>query len=165
MDESDYIDRLEAMFPEEGEASAEAVCLAEEAVAAFPKCAKLWCLRGDLIQLSAVPGYELEDARRSYEHALSVDARCAEAYESIGFFEDAGMDDPQAAEPAFRQAISLGAGVDSYCGLARVLAELNHTGEALKLLAPENCPYQDDAKVGEIREEIESGLWSTERRA
>jgi thioredoxin-like negative regulator of GroEL len=45
------------------------------------------------------------------------------------------MDDPQSAEPAFRKAVDLGARSDSYVGLAQVLAELNRTEEALKLLA------------------------------
>lgn len=161
MNESDYIDRLKALFPDQGDASVETLAVAEQAVTAFPDCAKLWCLRGDLIQLGTLEAnYELEDILRSYEQALAVDPECAEAYESIGYFYDALMDDPQSAEPAFRKAISLRAGADSYCGLARVLAELNRTEEALRLLAPENCPYQDEAKVMEIKEEIESGMWS-----
>ena len=161
MNESDYIHRLQALFPHQGDASVEALAFAEQAVAAFPHCAKLWCLRGDLIQLGTLEAnYELEDALLSYEQALAVDPDSAEAYESIGYFYDAVMDDPQSAEPAFRKAIILGAGADSYYGFARVLAELNRTEEALRLLAPENCPFQDEAKVKEIKEEIESGTWS-----
>jgi tetratricopeptide (TPR) repeat protein len=166
MNESDYIDSLEALFPEEDEASVEALNLAEAAVAAYPSSTKLWCLRGDLIQLgTSEAGYELEDALRSYERALTVDPHCAEAYESIGYFYDALMDDPQSAEPSFRKAISLGAGVDSYCGLARVLAELDRSEEALRLLSPENCPYHNEDEIVEIKEEIASGMWSPEPRA
>lgn len=166
MNESDYINRLEALFPEQGDASVETLDFAEQAVAAFPHCARLWCLRGNLIQLASLEAnYETGDALRSYERALAADPDCAEAYESIGYFYDALMDDPRSAEPAFRKAISLRAGADSYRGLARVLAELNRRDEALMLLAPENCPYQDEVRVKEIKEEIESGMWSTERRA
>jgi hypothetical protein len=66
--------------------------------------------------------------------------------------------DLKLAEQSFRRAIELGAGVDSYVGLARVLAELGHDRqEILKLL--EECPFRDTAKVQEIRSEIEKGAW------
>ncbi len=161
-----YIDRVQALYPQEGEASAEALALVEQAVAECPKCAKLWCLRGDLIQLGGPESrYELADALRSYEQAIAFDPLCAEAYESLGFFYDAVIDAPESAEPFFREAIRLGAGINSFCGLARVLAELNRKAEALRLLAPENCASHDASEIKELREEIASCMWSNDSRA
>lgn len=161
MEESEYISKLEELKSEHSEASLDLMALVEESVTAIPGSAKLWCLRGDLIQLSTLEAqYELEDVVRSYEKALSVDPNCAEAYESIGYFYDAVMGDPKSAEPAFQQAIRLGKGVQSYYGLARVLAELGRDEEALRLLTPKNCPYQEEAIIVEIAEEIRTGMWS-----
>ena len=163
--ESFYIEKLQALYPQEGEASDEALAMAEQAVAQCPTCAKLWYLRGNLIQLGdAESKYELVDALRSYEQAIAVDPSCTEAYESIGFFYDAVMDDPRSAEPFFREALRRSAGVDSFYGLARVLAELNRREEALSLLAPENCAVHDASEIKEIRKEITSGMWSNDSR-
>lgn len=159
--ESEYITSLEGSYPEQGEASVEVMALVEEAVAAFPNSSKLWCIRGDLIQLSTVEAeYELEDALRSYERAAAVESASADAYTEMGYFYDAVMADPASAEHSFQKAIDLGGGVQSYYGLARVLAELNREKEALSLLMPTRCPYAEEAEILEIREEIESGMWS-----
>jgi tetratricopeptide (TPR) repeat protein len=160
--ESEYITRLLGSYPErEQEASLEAMALVEDAVAAFPISSKLWCIRGDLIQLSTVKAeYELEDALRSYERAASVEPECAEAYEGMGYFYDVVISDPASAEDPFQKAIEMGAGADSYCGLARVLAELNREEEALSLLTPRRCPYAEAPEIVKIREEIKTGMWS-----
>jgi tetratricopeptide (TPR) repeat protein len=164
--EANYIETLEALYPQQEAASVEVLALAEKAVTEFPNSAKLWCIRGDLIQLGTSEAkYELNNALESYERAIAVDPSFAEAYESIGFFYDAVMDDPESAEPAFRKAIEFGAGQNSYYGLARVLAELNQMEEALKILAPESCPHQDDPDIKQIKDEIESGMWFNESRA
>jgi len=105
MKESDYIERLFALWPTEGETSAEAVALVDEAVRVYPDSAKLWCMRGDLIQLgSADISYSLEDALACYERAISIDPNFAEGHEGIGHFYDAVMQNPSRARSAFRQA-------------------------------------------------------------
>lgn len=159
MTESEYIDKLKLLQSQE--ASPELLVLAEQAVSEFPNSAKLWCIRGNLIQLSSIDaGYELEEALRSYEKAVSVDPKCSEAYEEIGYFYDTIMDAPKAAEPFFQKAIEFGAGAPSYHGLARVLAELNRAEEAVKLLSAENCSYHATADIVELIDEIRAGTWS-----
>ncbi|EEF62936.1 hypothetical protein [Pedosphaera parvula] len=159
MTESDYIKKISYQWPRMRAKSADDLLpLVEEAIRAYPTSAKLHCMRGDLIQLSDGPGYGLEDAAASYEQALKVDANFAEAHESIGYYCDVISHDLQLAEAAFRRAIELGAGVDSYVGLARVLAELGHDTQAiLKFL--DGCPFRDSAKILEIRSEIEKETW------
>jgi tetratricopeptide (TPR) repeat protein len=160
-EEQAYVDKISRGFPDKGEVSLEVLALVEEAVAAFPQCARLWCLRGDLIQCSPIgANYQLADALSSYQEALVADPLCAEAHESIGYYYDVIEDDPNVAEASFRRAIRLGAGRDSYIGLARVLAELGRREEALEVLAPQNCPLQDEAEIHIIREEIAGGMWS-----
>lgn len=159
MNDSDYINQVQALWPSQTKPTAEVYSLVEEALISCPRSAKLWCIRGDLIQLSEPDsGYTLNDALKSYEQAIASDPDCAEAYESIGYYYDAVMDDPQMALPPFRKAFSLDQGVGTYLGLARVLAELNCTDEALNLIASENCPHSDDPKIKELAEEIRSGI-------
>ncbi|MCL5274628.1 MAG: hypothetical protein M1434_07770 [Chloroflexi bacterium] len=163
MNESDYIEQLQTMRSGQPKVSTEMLSLIETALISCPQSTKLWCIRGDLIQLSDLDaGYTLNDVLESYKQAAASDPDCAEAYESIGYYYDAVMNDPHMAQPAFRKALSLNAGVDTYFGLARVLAELNHADGALNLIAPDNCPYCDDPKIKELAEEIRSGTWSTE---
>lgn len=108
MDEVEYVDQLLARYPSEGEeTSNETLALVEEALRAFPTSSKLWCIRGDLIQLGSGEGYELEDALLSYKEAASVDPDCAEAYEGLGYFYDLVMDDEEKAKPFFQRATLL----------------------------------------------------------
>lgn len=102
--------------------------------------------------------YELEDALKSYKRSIEIDPLNAEAYESIGYYEDVIMDNQASAESPFRKAIELGAGRDSYYGLARVLAELNRTTEALEVISPKNCLYYEEEEIQEIKTEIEQGM-------
>ena len=161
LSEADYIQKIKSLLPEEGEVAVEVLELMENAVADYPDSAKFWCWRGDLIQMASLEaGYELDDALKSYERALEIEPSNAEAYESIGYYEDVIMSNSASAESPFRKAIELGAGRDSYYGLARVLAELNRTTEALEVVSSENCPYFETEEIQEIKSEIEEGLWN-----
>ena len=100
----------------------------EEGLRQFPKSARLWILRGDLIQLGGDDSrYSLEDALASYRMALERDPTSAEAHESIGHFLHAVANEPAEAEPYFRKAIELGGGKTASDGLAQVLEQLEHT--------------------------------------
>jgi tetratricopeptide (TPR) repeat protein len=128
--EEEYIDAILTEWPYRhghnptGEALLELLDLAEEAVAAYPLCAQLWDMRGDLILLGTEEAkYELDDALRSYQRAVEVDPSFAQAYESIGYYHDVHTEDFPGSELAFRKAVELGAGEKSDYGLARVLVE------------------------------------------
>ena len=108
MNESDYIAELSSLWPNESETSKEALALADSAVRLFPNSAKLWCMRGDLIQLGPVDTpYGLEEALACYERAVSIDPQFAEGYEEIGHFFDAVMPNPKRARRAFGQAAAI----------------------------------------------------------
>jgi len=159
MTETEYIEKIRGEWRAKcTEPTGELLHLVEQGIQNHPGSAKLHCMRGDLIQLSDDSAYKLEDALASYEQAIEIDAKFAEAHESIGYYCDVISQDLKLAEAAFRRAIELGAGADSYVGLARVLAELGHnTQEILKLL--DESPFRDTTKVLEIRSDIEKGTW------
>ena len=105
MKESDYVEKLFALWPTEGETSDEALALADGAVRAYPESAKLWCMRGDLIQLGPADiTYSLDDALACYERAVSINPNFAEGYEEIGHVHDAVMPNPGRARRAYREA-------------------------------------------------------------
>jgi len=108
---------------------AEDLELVERALEVHPDSIELWCLRGDLIQISNDEGrYRLEDAEASYTRAAEIDPEDPEAFESLGFYYDAICADPGKAEPFFRRAIDLGADESAHEGLAEVMAELKSQG-------------------------------------
>lgn len=159
LSEADYIEKIKSLLPKEGDVTVEVLEMMEKALVEYPENAEFWCWRGDLIQMSSHDAdYELEDALKSYKRAIEIDPLNAEAYESIGYYEDVIMDNQASAENPFRKAIEFGAGRDSYYGLARVLAELNRATEALEIISPENCPYYETEEIQEIKTEIEEGL-------
>lgn len=107
MKEEDYIEKLKSLWPtEQGiEASLDTIALADKAVEAYPFCAQLWCIRGDLIQLGPENcPHELGEALSSYKRAMEIDSTCAEAYESIGYFLDAVKGKHEEAEHYFKEA-------------------------------------------------------------
>ncbi len=107
--EQDHIDSIRKALPENGRASSRHIGLADEALRQYSDSTRLWCLRGDLIQLSdeVDDGRDLSDAQRSYERALTIDASCIEAHESLGYFLDAVMLDAKRARHHFDQAARL----------------------------------------------------------
>ena len=105
MKEAEYIERLFASWPRGEAAPDELLALADEAVRAFPASAKLWVMRGNLIELgTGETSHALHDALVSYERAVSIDPNFAEGWEEIGYYYDAVMDDEERARPAFQRA-------------------------------------------------------------
>ncbi len=108
MDEPEYIEKLFSLWPKEAEASAEVIRLADEAVGAYPGSAKLWCVRGNLIELGpeGCP-YELDEALNCYLRAIEANPTFAEAYEEAGHFYDNVLDRADEARPFFHRAAAL----------------------------------------------------------
>jgi len=108
MTEAEYILEFKKRWPRDDDASLETLKLAEEAVRAFPASARLWMIRGDLIQLGPESSpYSLEDALASYQRAIEVDPEFAEAWDEIGHYYDAILDDETAAQKHFEHAARL----------------------------------------------------------
>ena len=125
MTEWEIIETVRAQFAGEEPPGPDALRMVEEGLRSFPRSARLWILRGDLIQLSDDDrSYCLDDVPASYQKALECDPENGEAYESIGYFLDAVMDEPAKAEPYFRKAIALGRKESAAEGLARVLEQV-----------------------------------------
>jgi Tfp pilus assembly protein PilF len=107
MTEQDYIELIRSRWPSnyEAEPTPGAIAICELAVAEFPSSAKLWLMRGDLIQLAGYEGAPpLSDAEQSYRQAIAVSPRCSEAYEALANFFDAVMAKPRKARQYFRKA-------------------------------------------------------------
>ena len=108
MSEEEYIRVLRERTTANSGASLEVIALADEGVQAFPQSAKLWCLRGDLIRLGPEnTPHSLDDALACFRRAIEIDRGFAEAWEEIGHFYYAVLDDEAGAEPYFREAAKL----------------------------------------------------------
>jgi tetratricopeptide (TPR) repeat protein len=110
MTEAEYIAELKSRWPREigDEASFETLALVDEAVRTVPNSAKLWVIRGDLIQLGTETSpHSLEDALHSYFRATEIDPEFAEAWESVGHFYDAVLGDEVQAQRYFQEAARL----------------------------------------------------------
>ena len=107
MTESDYISDLRARWPhgDTSEASLETIAVADEAVRAFPQSARLWEMRGCLIQLGpeSLP-HPLEESLRSFQRAVEIDPQFADAWDEIGHYYDAVLDDEKTAQEYFEKA-------------------------------------------------------------
>jgi tetratricopeptide (TPR) repeat protein len=159
MSEADYVKELSRRVRERDEATPETLGMADEAVAVFPDSARLWCMRGDLIQLGSEGGHHtLEDARRSYERALELEPSNVEALESLGYFFDAVQPDPLAAESYFLKAIERGASRGAFISLAELYLDSGRASEALAVLQPARCPHHTDSGVVLVRNEAAKAL-------
>ena len=112
MTENEYILELQARWPRGSssresnfESTTETITLADQAVVAFPNSPKLWCMRGDLIQLGSEDcPHSLDDSRVCYKKATEIDPRFIEAWESLGHFHNAVLDDEITAQRFFSEA-------------------------------------------------------------
>jgi len=158
MTEEEYLNAIRGLGTTQGESTLEQLKLADKAVEIFPHSPRLWCLRGQLIQLAPPNApYSLSDAFESLIKAVNEDDQFAEVYEELGYFYDAVEDNPELAEQHFRMAIMLGGGVHAYAGIARVLAELGRVEEIEHLL--KESPYSDSTEIAEVLREIAQGVW------
>lgn len=116
MTEAEYVIELKSRWPKTigDEVSPETRAVVEAAVAAFPASARLWVIRGDLIQLGPEDGtYSLDDALQPYRPAVKADPRCDDAWKSIGHFYDAVMDDEPTSLAYFGGGQAVAAGPTS----------------------------------------------------
>lgn len=162
MTECEYIELLESQWPSSKRASASIIQLAREATRAHSNSYRLRCMLADLLQLDGDIGSHAHDQEiiNLYQSAMLLDESDFTAAESLGFFSDALLEDFDLAERCFRQAILLGAGGDSYAGLARVLAQQGRRAEALLLLHQDTCPVWSESSVAKMRMEIARGDWT-----
>lgn len=72
--EDDYISSLRDCWPMGSNGTMEVIALANEAVRVFPRSARLWVMRGDLIRIGPQSDvHSLEEALRSYQRAVEID--------------------------------------------------------------------------------------------
>src|SRR4051812_6536747 len=158
MTEAEYIGAITDLWPRGPEPGGRALDLSGQAVEAFPFSPTLWCLRGDLIQVAVDRANAVADALACYRRAAELDPECGEAFESIGYIHYVYLEQYDRAEQAFRRAIALGAGVDSFAGLAKTLVEMGRAhDEAVRLLKESSCSASPEIRV--LRGEITEGLW------
>lgn len=108
MTENDYITKLEARWPRRADTDAallSTIALADGAVRAFPQSPRLWCIRGDVIQLGpeSCP-HSLDDALACYQRATEINPQFIEAWESLGHFHNAVLDEEVSAQRFFSEA-------------------------------------------------------------
>ena len=163
MDEIEIIEEVVALWPEAGEhPSDELLALVRSALQSFPTSGELWYLFGMVTELwDREPGFLASDALAAYQKAIDYDPTNFEAYENLAYAYDTYFDDFLNAQKHFQRAIELGAGADSYIGLARVMAQMDQMNQALEMLAEDTCPFANEPKVIEMRREIAAGDWST----
>lgn len=159
--EQEYIDRIADLWPGPDEDSSwDLILLAEEAVQAFPQSPELWWYLGFALCRIDPDSRPLTIRRLDcLRRVVELDRGHADAHEEIGYLLDTYFDDFHGAEEAFRDAIASGAGVDSYVGLARVLAQMGRREEALSLLATLSSPDATHPSVINMTNELNEGIW------
>ncbi|MEX2560988.1 MAG: hypothetical protein WD403_13790 [Pirellulales bacterium] len=162
IDEDDAISHLEEAFQStDCFDSSRFLAMLDAAISQFPTSAEIWCLRGRGLELwSGEATFSKDDYRACYERAIEIDPGCAEAHQELAYLLDVYYEDFVASEQRFRTAIALGGGVESHVGLARVLAQVGRSDEAIAVLSEKHCPFANDAEVVRMRREILLGEWS-----
>ncbi len=106
--ENEHVAKLKARWPRMQDNDAvllETISIADEAVSAFPQSSQLWCILGDVIQLGPEGSpHSLDNALMCYQRATEVDPQCIEAWESLGHFHSAVLDDESKAQGFFSEA-------------------------------------------------------------
>ena len=163
MDIDQYHHEILRLWPQSGESPTnEIVDLCLKAVAEHPESSLCWYDLGIIIQrCSEDYGYTADDSLRCFENSVKYDGTNPAAFQELGYVLDTYFDEYEKAERAFRTAIDLGAGYESYYGLARVLAEMDRNEQALDTLLEENCPFWQHPEIQRLQTEILEGVWGS----
>jgi tetratricopeptide (TPR) repeat protein len=161
MEVGDYFHEITTLWPLPGSApTRELVDLCRRAVVEHPESSVLWYDLGIIMErCDDGYGYRAADYLRCYEKSVRCDPNYADAYEELGYVLDVYFSDYARAERTFRRAIELGAEHASYFGLARVLAQMGRTDEAMAVLSEHFCPFHDLPEIQKLRSEILDGDW------
>jgi tetratricopeptide (TPR) repeat protein len=155
-----FLDELDRRWPKpEESASKEIIDFCQAALSEHPRSSTLWYDLGILMQRCKENDYKPEDYLRCLENAVQCNGNNWQAQEELGDILDTYFEDFTRAEKAFRRAIELGAGFESYCGLARVLAQTGKISEAIHVLSKDICPFHDHDDIQALRAEIVAGEW------
>lgn len=154
---------LKSTLNKEGESTDLTFELIDKMLIDDPSNERLWDARGNYIQRYSGNNESLsfEEAKRCYCKSIECNPTYARGYESLGYFYDVIEANYELAEYNFRQAIAIDSTMDSYLGLARVLAQQNRKKEALKILSPESCPFSDDIDIKLLADAIDNNEWSS----
>jgi len=160
MTEEEYLSKLQEGLAEAAPVPSALLELSDEAVLNHPTSSQLWLLRGHLVQLGeGDPRWTVDDAVSSYESALALAPDDPEVHEALGYWYDVVDIQLERAACYFASALAKGGGRDSYLGMARVLAEQGKKSEALRVLEPGECPFQEEPEVRELFDAIQEGHW------
>ena len=116
-----------------------------------PNSSRLYSTYADACFLSDPNG---TDAVTNHLRALELDPLNSEAYESLGYIYDANSDYAK-AETCFRKALAAQERIDSFLGLASVLAAQNKPQEASSVLTEAtNYVNSQSQKIENKRAEV-----------
>jgi tetratricopeptide (TPR) repeat protein len=136
--------------------------LMEEALERFPTSARMWCIRGNYLELLLRPWDDptvIDRIIQCHEKSSELDPHASEPYESIAYLYDVFANDYAKAEEFFRKSLERGGGPDSFFGLARVFAQIGKRDEAISVLSRLPSEIQEREDFRHLREEIEQGFW------
>jgi uncharacterized protein HemY len=157
----DYFDKIATLWPEPNMSPRrELMDWCMQGVAEHPNSSTLWYDLGVLMQrCDESYGYKAEDYLRCFENAIHFNAQDAEAHQELGYVLDIYLSEYERAYQAFAKAIELGAEHESYCGRARVLAQMGKTQEAIDSISENACRFHKHPAVQSLRSEILNGTW------
>jgi hypothetical protein len=158
---SRHLDEIERLWPKPGQTPSKDILeMCTTAVTEHPDSSTLWYDLGILMQRCGdESGYTPENYRHCFENAVKCDFRNWEAHQELGYVIDIYYDDYERAKQAFNAAIECGAGSESYYGLARVLAQMGKTYDAVHWLSEGVCPFHNHPDIQKLRDDILAGKW------
>lgn len=182
-------DKMNSLWPRRHPVRVDELALCDNAVETFPDNAMYWRIRGSLYELAAIelaagadsePASSLSgtvarlsslspegssvgdalirEAIRSLLQAVALEPGSEEVLLQLGVLHDS-LDDFTQAESYLRRAMRIGQLPESYSALARVLAQLNDSNGAIRVLTSPVCPFADHIIIKQMRDSIVSGEW------
>jgi len=116
MEQAEYIEALQGRWPKGArhpEPRASTLDLANRAVQEHPRCAKLWIIRGNLLELANIETHlPLKESERCYRTAIKIDPFNIEAYQDLAWFLDGVLGKRRKAKRFFDKARRLRLSVD-----------------------------------------------------
>jgi Tfp pilus assembly protein PilF len=107
MTELEFVAAISRHWPrriDSPEPTAATLELLDQAVVHHPFSARLWTMRGCLLQLASDASYPLNESAQCFKRAIRLDPSYADAYDEMGHFLDAVMGNPRKAKRYFVKA-------------------------------------------------------------